>query len=135
MSVDRVIGPRMGVLKPQDGVHQYPELDGDGAVLNLTTWAGETVEIAWYPSVDEYAATDRLLYGFFRTEAAATPAPDPVFDTTTASTTGPVAAAPARLSAQREFVRVTVPRAHPFLRIQAENAAGLCTVHHVEGPR
>lgn len=135
MSIDRAIGPRMGTLRPQDGVHQYPELDSDGAVLDLKAWAGEVVEIAWYPSVDEYAVTDRLLYGFFRTSEAATPNPDPVFDTTTASTNGPVAAAPARLSAQREFVRVTVPRAQPFLRIQAEGAAGLCTVHHAEGPR
>ncbi len=129
------VGPRMGTQRPRDGVYQFPELDTGGAVVDLTAWAGELVEIAWYPAEDEYATSDRLLYGFVRTAEAATPDPDPVFDTTTASTDSVVAAAPARLSAQREFVRVTVPRSHPFLRVEAESAAGLVTVHHAEAPR
>jgi len=148
MSADNNIGPRCGDASTREGAFQFPALDDTGEVLNLALWAGEYVEILWLPEPDdpdnEYDLGDApLLYGFFRTKALAVVG----FDPTTASVadgaseiglvvdgavTGIVATAPSRLESGP--AQITVPRSHPFLRVEAEAAgSGLCLVRHAEG--
>lgn len=143
MSFDNYAGPRMLSADHSEahqiraGVYQFPALGTDGAVIDLSAWKNEHIELAWYPDVDEYSAGEPLLYGFFKSEDEAAPESDPAFDTTTSSDEGEgiekVANAPARLSGSREAIRITVPPSHPFLRIEAASGTGWCLVRHAEG--
>lgn len=141
MSFDNYAGPRMlsddhsAAHTIRAGAYQYPALDTDGAVVDLSAWKNEYVELSWYP-VDGVV----LLYGFFKTAEEADPAEGTAFDTTTSSDdvvgeepVGKIANAPARLSGSREAIRITVPPSHPFLRIEAASGTGWCLVRHAEG--
>lgn len=126
MSADNYEGPRCG-SDVRDGMYQYPALAA-GAIIDLSDWAGEYIEISWIP-----AAGELLLYGFFTTAALATTG----FDATTVSGTPGVIVptAPKRLEGAAPSPQVTVPRTHLHLRIEPASGSGLCTVNHAEAAK
>lgn len=127
MSADNNEGPRNG-SGDHDGAYQYPALasGAGGAVIDLSDWKGEYIDITWIPP-----GTEILYYGFSVDQAGA----ETVFALTAtdpAITGTRVARAPKKLTAAVGFVSVTVPRDRLFLRLEASADTGSCDVHHAE---
>lgn len=131
MSADNNEGPRCG-SDSHDGAYQYPALasGSGGAVIDLSAWAGEYIDITWIPPAGQL-----LYYGF---SVDATDA-ELVFDDSTATDPGvagtKVERAPKKLTGAVGLVSVTVPRERLFLRLESSADTGICDVHHAEASK
>jgi hypothetical protein len=102
-----------------DGAFDWPALAA-GAVVNLTAYAGEYIEITWIPA----ATTDYLEYGSFATQALATTGFDAATDSGTPGVLVPTA--PSFLPAG--FVQRLVDPRRPWLRVEPSAGTGRCVV-------
>lgn len=122
-AADKLPGPRCGTAV-RDGAFQDPALAG-GKVWDLSAWIGEWVVIEWG---DE--ATDKLYYGFFASEAAATTG----FDATTVS-----ASAGTKVNTAPRWIKigderhVMVERDRPWIRVQPKAGTARVYVGNADG--
>jgi len=135
MARDIVVGPRCGASgspstdpsQIREGAYQFPSIDDNGDIIDLSAWGRDQyITIQWLPGT----VGDRLLFGFFATEALA----DDGFDVSTDSGGGAgiVPNAPGWIDAGS--VDVAIPARYPFLRIQSSSSNnGFAVVRSSDG--
>lgn len=120
---DRIIGHRVGAGIARAGTWQFAPPTFSHAVIHVPeNQRGEYLTVEWVPTV----AGAILYYGFFQTADEAVSG----FDLTSTTPTVPDPNAPTPMIARGPlwFERgedfLTVPREHPFLRIEASTGSG-----------